>query len=177
MSEVIGRGVIEVSADASKMNAAIGEARRSIASLGETSKNASQSSARSIDKYVQSLQTQNDTLGKSAREIELYKLALRGASDDQLRAANTSLRLTEAYKDGEKIGNQLRTGFLALGAAAATGLIAATVAIDQLIKKAGNFQDIAEKTGDTAEAMASLAVAAGTAGTSMASVASLSIKL
>lgn len=177
MSEIIGRGVIEVSADASKMNAAIGEARRSIASLGESSKNASQSSARSIDKYVQSLQTQNATLGKTTRETELYKLALRGASDDQLKAANSALRLTEAYKDGERIGSQLRTGFIALGAAAATGLIAAAVAFDQLVKKAGDFQDIAEKTGDTAEAMASLALSAGTAGVSMDEVASLSIKL
>ena len=177
MAEVIGRGVIEVSADASKMNAAINEARKSIASLGAASNNASQSSARSIDRYVQSLQTQNATLGKSARETALYKLALRGASDEQLKAANTSLKLTEAFNKGDEAGRKIRTGLIAIGTAAAVGLIAAAVAFDQLVKKAGNFQDIAEKTGDTAENMASLAIAAGIAGASMDQVSSISQKL
>lgn len=177
MGEVIGRGVIEVSADASKMNAAIGEARKSIASLGDASKNASASSAKSIDRYVQSLQTQNATLGKSKRETELYKLALRGASDEQLNAANSALRLAEASKQGDEAGKKIRTGLIAIGTAAAVGLIAAAVAFDQLVKKAGDFQDLAEKTGDSAENIASLAVAAGTAGTSMDQVSSISQKL
>ncbi|HQS59726.1 MAG: hypothetical protein B7Y56_03010 [Gallionellales bacterium 35-53-114] len=177
MSEVIGRGIIEVSADASKMNAAINDARKSIASLGEASKNASASSAKSIDRYVQSLQTQSKVIGKSTREQELYKLALRGASDDQLRAASSALRLTDAYKQGEELGRQLKTGLIALSAAAVAGALATAVAFDQMIKKTGNFQDLAEKMGDTAVNVASLALAAGSAGFSLENVAALSQKL
>lgn len=177
MSDVIGRGVIEVSADSSKLNAAIAEARRSINSLGEANKAASDKSAASIDRYIKRLEVQQKTAGMSARETELYKLALRGASDEQLRAANSALRLTEAYQKGADIGDRIKTGMLVLGAAAATGLVATIAAFDSLVKKAGDFQDMAEKTGDTAGNFASMAVAAGTAGVQMNDVAAASIKL
>lgn len=177
MSDVIGRGVIEVSADSSKLNASIAEARRSIATLGEASKSAGDKSSASIDRYVKRLETQQKTIGMSSRETELYKLALRGASDEQLRAANATLRLSEAHQRGVEIGETLRTGFIRLGLAAGTGLIAAAVAFDQLVKKAGDFQDIGEKIGDSAENVASLAVAAGTAGVELDSIATFSIKL
>lgn len=177
MSDVIGRGIIEVSGDSSKLNAAISDARRSIASLGEANKQASDKASASIDRYIKKLETQQKTSGMSTREAELYKLALRGASDEQLRAANSMLRLTEAHQRGTAIGAQLRTGFIAIGAAAATALAGGIVAFDQLIKKAGDFQDMGEKTGDSAENIASLAVAAGTAGTQMESVVAASIKL
>ena len=71
----------------------------------------------------------------------------------------------------------MRQGMLAIGAAAATGLIAAAVAFDRLVKSAGDFQDLAEKTGDTAENIASLSVAAATAGTQMDTIVSASNKL
>jgi hypothetical protein len=102
---------------------------------------------------------------------------VRGASDEQLRAANTSLKLSDAYQRGEVIGQRIRTTFLAIGAAAATGLIAAAAAFDSLVKKAANFQDLAEKTGDTAQNIASLAVAAEGAGVSIDAVAAFSTRL
>lgn len=177
MSDVIGRGVIEVSADSRQLNAAINDARRSIASLGEANKAASDKASASIDRYIKRLEVQQKTAGMSARETELYKLALRGASDEQLRAANSALRLTEAHQRGAELGDRLRTGLLALGAAAATSLVATAVTFDRLIKKAGDFKDVAEKTGDSAEGFASLALAAGTAGTEMESVSAFSIRL
>lgn len=177
MSDVIGRGIIEVSGDASKLNAAIADARRSIASLGESSKQANEKASASIDRYIKKLETQQKTSNMTTREAELYKLALRGASDEQLKAANSILRLNEANQRGVEIGSRLRAGFLAVGAAAATALAGGMVAFDRLIKQAGDFQDMAEKTGDTAENFASLAVAAGTAGVQMESVVGASVKL
>lgn len=184
MSDVIGRGVIEVSADSRQLNAAINDARRSIASLGEANKAASDKASASIDRYIRRLEVQHKTAGMSARETELYKLALRGASDEQLRAANAALRLTEAHQRNAEaqqryadIGDRIRTGMLALGTAAAAGLVATAVTFDRLIKKAGDFQDVAEKTGDSAEGFASLALAAGTAGTELESVSAFSIRL
>lgn len=171
MSEVIGRGVIEVSADASKMNAAIGEARKSIASLGTASKSAAASSAKSIDKYVQSLQTQSKTIGKSEREQQLYKLALRGASDEQLRAANSALRLTEAYKKGEAIGSRMHTGMIALSAAAtvaAGGMIALVVSS---INAADHLNDLSKSTGLGVEDLSGLALAASKSGSDLDGVA------
>jgi hypothetical protein len=62
MADVVGRGVIEVSADASKLKAGIDDAKRSIKSFGkDVSGSVGTASARasnSIDRYVRSLQTQ-----------------------------------------------------------------------------------------------------------------------
>jgi lambda family phage tail tape measure protein len=174
---VIGQGTIEVSADSSKLRAGIDDAKRSINSLGEASRDATGKAAKSIDNYIGRLEVTRKTLGMSTRETELYKLALRGASDAQLKAADTSLKLTEAYQKGERIGDRIKAGFLAIGTAVGVGLVAAAAAFDNLAKKAGDFQDMAEKTGDTAENIASLAVAAGTAGVQMDTVVTASAKL
>jgi lambda family phage tail tape measure protein len=102
---------------------------------------------------------------------------MRGASEAQIKAADSALRLTEAHKKSAANAEVLRAGFIAIGVAAGTGLIAAAAAFDHLAKKAGDFQDMAEKTGDTAENIASLAVAAGTAGVQMDAVVGASAKL
>jgi Lambda phage tail tape-measure protein (Tape_meas_lam_C) len=177
MSEVIGRGVIEVSADSSKMNAAIGEARKSIASLGEASKNASQSSARSIDKYVQSLQTHNATLGKSVRETELYKLALRGASDEQLRAANNALKLSAAYETGGRIGDYVKSKLrdLSVVALASAGGIAALVFSS--INAADKLNDLSKSTNLSVEDLSGLSLASQQSGSDLDAVADSISKL
>ncbi|MEO8022092.1 phage tail tape measure protein [Polaromonas sp.] len=173
----IGEGVIQLSADASKLKAGIADAKRSIKSLGTATTETNKNASASIDRYVKKLESQAAVLGKSTREAELYKLAIRGANKDQLAAADSALKMADAFAKGERIGGQVRAGFLAVGAAAATGFIAAAVAFDQLTKKAGDFQDMGEKIGDTGENIASLAVAAGTAGTSMDTVVSASQRL
>ena len=177
MTGTVGTAALEITASNTGLKTTVEESKRSIFSLGETSTTANAKSSASIDRYVKKLEGQNATLGMSARETERYKLTLRGASEEQLKAADSAIRLKEAYEKGERIGDRIRTGFLALGAAAATGLVAAYVAFDQLVKKAGDFQDMAEKTGDTAENIASLAVAAGTAGVEMDTVVGASEKL
>ena len=177
MSDVVGRGIIELVADARQLKAGIDDAKKSIRTLGEGQKDISKAASASIDQYIGRLQMQQRTLGKSAREVELYKLAMRGASNEQLAAANSALRLTEAYQKGVVIGDRLKSSFVAFGAIAATGLISAAVAFDQLTKKAGDFQDMAEKTGDSAENIASLAVAAKVGGIEMETVVSAANKL
>ena len=86
----------------------------------------------------------------------------------------------QARKLGESIGAGLRNaGTLAVASLATVGsaALAAGVAFDSLIKQAGDFQDLAEKTGGSAEGLASLAVAAGTAGVSMDAIGAASVKL
>jgi hypothetical protein len=168
---------LEIGADASGVEVAVGKAKRAINSLGVAVQDSSSKASKSIDRYVQSLQTQAATLGKTTRETELYKLAVRGASDAQLKAADTAIRMREQYERNEAAAQRLRAVFVGMGAAAATGLIAATVAFDRLVKSAGEFQDMSEKFGDSAENFASLAVAAGTAEVQMNAVGTASAQL
>jgi hypothetical protein len=79
-------------------------------------------------------------------------------------------RLKEMQRSAEQVG-------AAIGVAIVGGATAAVVAFDQLNKGAANFQDIAETVGDSAENVASLAVATATAGVDMQSLAAASIKL
>lgn len=86
----------------------------------------------------------------------------------------------QARKLGEAIGTNIRTGALAAGSALA-GISAAAVSLaagfNSILEGAAKFQDFADEIGDSAENIASLAVAAGTAGVSMESVAGASIRL
>jgi lambda family phage tail tape measure protein len=181
MSDVIGRGVIEVSADSSKLNAAIGEARTRLKALGDAGKDSAAKASSSIDRYIKGLQTQNATLGKSKREVELYKLALKGASDAQLRAANAALKTSEAFAAGQ--ARMAKFSALAKGAGAALVGLAGIAggfsisAVLGLAKAAGDFQDLSEKTGTSAEALASLAVSAAVGGVSMDEVGDSIVKL
>lgn len=188
MSDVVGRGVIEISADASKLKAGIDDAKRSINGMGEAAEKNGARSSKAIDNYVKSLQTQNATMGMSARETDKYRLSLRGATAAQLAAADAAHRVMEEQRAAAETSARNMEGNLQLAskvgtvigaaiAAVGTGAIAAYVAFDQLVKKAGDFQDLAEKTGDTAGNIASLAVAAATAGLQMDAVGGLAIKL
>lgn len=195
MSETIGRGVIEVVADSSKLKAGIDEAKRSINGMGDAAEKAGARSSKAIDKYIKSLELQSRTQGLSAREADRYSLIMRNASAAQLAAVDAIHRRTEALQraqeaeraaadatarrlaDGQALTARIGTVMTAAVAALATGAIAAYVAFDQLVKKAGDFQDLSEKTGDSAENIASLAVAAATAGIEMDAVGGLAIKL
>jgi len=101
-----------------------------------------------------------------------------------LNAAEFAAGLTkseyEARQFAKNFSNQVAIGVAkaeiamqALGRAAQTALNA----IPDLIKQAGNFQDLAEKTGASAEAIASFAVAAKVAGSSAEDIAGAMQKL
>jgi len=91
------------------------------------------------------------------------------------RAADKSAKKIEAsvkaigvagYAVGEALGQYLKQG---------VDLVAS--AFPALIEQAAQFQDIAEKTGGSAEGLASFAVAAGVAGTDINTIAAASVKL
>lgn len=155
---------IDITADASGVKTGIAEAKKSINSLGVAVVGENTKSSKSIDNYVKKLQQQQKTMGMSSREAEVYKLGLRGASDAQLKAADSSLKLSESYK-------KTSAGIKAFAVIAVTATIAAAAAFDQIIKKAGAFQGMAEKTGETAENIASLSVAASIKGLDINTVA------
>ena len=86
----------------------------------------------------------------------------------------------QARKFGETLGGGIKSAAgLAAGALAAVGLSAAgaVAGFQALINGVGDFQDLAEKTGASAEGLASFGVAAGTAGTTVAAIAEASNKL
>lgn len=84
-------------------------------------------------------------------------------------------------KRAEKALKDFHASAARMGAVVGASVAAATVAtvtlFDQLVKGASEYQDLAEMTGTSAEALASYAVAAGTAGVSMDSVAGAMNKL
>lgn len=168
---------LRMEADASGVEAGIDKAKRSINSLGAAVVDSNSRASRSIDKYVRDLQTQHAVLGKSAREAELYKLAIRGASEEQLKAAETAIKMAEGYKLGGRIVDGLKTGLKTIAAASIAGLAAAFVAFDQLTKKAGEFQDQSERIGDSASAIASYAVALAITGKTTDDLANFTVKL
>ncbi|WP_313240355.1 tape measure protein [Stutzerimonas kunmingensis] len=51
-----------------------------------------------IDRQIQALRLQADTLGMTADQVELYKLASEGASDIQLQKAAAALEAVSAYE-------------------------------------------------------------------------------
>jgi lambda family phage tail tape measure protein len=177
MADTIGRGVIELVADATKVRAGVEEAKKSIRTLADGQRDVGKRASKSIDEYIGKLNLQNSAIGKSAREVELLKLAYRGASQEQIKAADAALRFRENQERTAQSVQSLRSGFIAFGAIATASLLAAAVAFDRLTKSAANFQDLAEKVGDTGENIASLAVAASVGGVGMDAVAAASVRL
>lgn len=178
--ERVGAAAIELRGDSSKLRAAVRDAKRDLTEFGNTSKTVSKSASDSIDRYVQRLQVQSKVLGKSTREQELYRLAVRGASVEQLRAADHALKMAEAYGRGERIGRALTRSAYEIGrsiAVVSTTLVAGVVALDRYISKAGSFQDAAEKLGDSAENVASLARAANASGLGMDRLVQAAVRL
>jgi lambda family phage tail tape measure protein len=168
---------LKIGADASGVEAGIGKAKKAINSLGATVADSNSKASKSIDKYVKTLQDQQRMMGKSSREIELYKLAMKGASDQQLKAADSAIKMRESMERSERISSRIRGGFIAFGAAAVAAAGAAYLAFDRLIKQVADFQTMAEKIGDSASSIASFATAAAVSGVSMDSITAASVKL
>jgi lambda family phage tail tape measure protein len=177
MSDVIGRGTIEVAGDTTKLRASMEEGKRSIKSLGDTSVQAGSKASASIDRFIVKLGQQNAMLGMTTREMELYKLSMRGASELQLKAADNILKMNDAYAKGAEIGNRIRTGFIAIAAASVTLGVAAVYATGRIIEQVASYQDLSEKIGDTATNVASLKLASDISGVAMDTIAAASIKL
>lgn len=123
MSTVVGQGIIEVSADSTKLEAGIAEAKRSVRSLGDANQSAAARSAAAIDTYIKRLEASASSIGKTTRELKLQELAQRGATAEQLRSADAALSTIEAYKKQQA---EARKAAAAATAAAAASAAAAT---------------------------------------------------
>lgn len=168
---------IELAADASGVEAGVSKAKRSINSLGVATASANSSAAKSIDRYIKKLEQQQKMAGMSAREMELYKLAMRGASDEQLKAAESAIKLREAYEKGEASGDRLRSGFISIAAASVAVASGMLVATNSIIEQIANYQGLSEKIGDTASSIAALQSVSDLSGVSLDSVAEASVRL
>lgn len=137
-----------------------------------------------IDEQVKKLQMVSATAGMSARETKLYELSLQGASKAQLSAADSAIRMNESYERGIAIGQRLKSGIVATASAVA-GLAAASVLaaaggkvlVDKIADSIAKYQDLADKTGETASNIASLQAASDLSGVSLDTVASASVRL
>lgn len=152
---------------------ASGKTQKEMASLQKSAASASNS----IDRYVQSLQVQSATNGLSSRQTKLFELAVQGASKAQLQAADSALRMNEAYEKGLVIGDRLRTGFVAIAAAAGVVAVGAALAANKIVEQIAAYQGLSEKIGDSAESIASLKTASDLSGVSMDAVGAASVRL
>lgn len=168
---------IDITANASGVEAGVTKAKRSIKELGDSAEQASTRSSRSIDRYIQRLEVQNATLGKSTRQAELYKLAARGASEEQLKSANATLRLTEAYQRGQVIGDRIKAGFVAAAAVATVATVALGGFIIKSIDAADHLNDLSKTTGISVENLSGLSLASKQSGTDLDGVAKAISKL
>ncbi len=154
----------------------IAAAQAGIAKGGLDSAEIKRASA-AIDDQVKKLQLSATTNGMSARETKLYELALQGASKAQLQAADSAIRMNEGYQRGIEIGQRIRTGLIATAAAAGALAGAAYVATNRIAESIAKYQDLADKTGETASNIASLQTASDLSGVSLDMVAQASIRL
>jgi hypothetical protein len=105
---------------------------------------------------------------------DIAQLGVEIKTADVTRARRELDGLTASGRAAEGMAGALASGFrtTALGAAAVVAAAAgAAFAVDRLIKSVGNYQDIAERTGGSAEGWASIRTAADVAGVSIDSVA------
>lgn len=141
-------------------------------------------SASSIDKYVQNLQKVAATNGLSTREAKLYDLALQGATKAQLQAADAAIKLDEGYKRGFATGQKIREGMIStakaavtLGAALGAAAVGGAILFNKVNEGIAKWQELSEKTGETAENISSLQTASDVSGVSLDTVAAASIRL
>lgn len=132
MTDVIGRGVIEVVADATELKAGINDAKTSLQSLKDAAKDAGESLTssstgylRSLEKQAAALERQAATFGKSKSEIASYNAAQQGVSATaagmvaRMQAAEVSIKAQSAAAKAASIA---AAGFGSAQAAAGAGL-------------------------------------------------------
>jgi len=171
VADIVGSAVIEVTADARKLRAGIDEAKRAIRTLPEGQKDITAGASRSIDNYIGKLQAQNLLLGKSGREAELFKLALRGASIEQINAANAALLVKERYEKVAVAAAAVRTGLFLIAGAAATAAAAFAAAANRNIDFVDHLRDLSKSTSISVEDLAGLSLLARQSGTDIDTLA------
>jgi lambda family phage tail tape measure protein len=182
MTEIVGRGVIQVSADNTQLKAGIEDAKRSVRSLGgdigKSVAAGSKSAQRSIEQYVKRVEFSSRTLGKSFRETKLLELAERGATAAQLARADAALKTADAFKKQQK-ETTLAAGATSLLIRTMAPLITAGAFVN-LIQGANNallaIKDLSEATGATIPNVSALENIGRRTGTTFESVGGILVK-
>lgn len=154
----IGALVVRLGLDAAEYISGLTKAELVAAKFAENQKR----NSAAIDKQVKALQQQAAVVGKSAREVKLLELAQKGASSEQLRAANAALKTVEAHNMAAESGRKL--GIAAAAAAAGVALL-----VTKSINSADNLNDLAKSQAVAATTLGGIGFAAEQAGGSLES--------
>lgn len=149
MANVIGSLKVLLGLDAAEYTAGLSKADAQAAKFADKQRR----NAAGIDKTIASLQRQADQLGKTTREIKLMELAQRGATQEQLRAADAALRTSERYHEMQAAAGLAKVAATALGVAAAAGLVSI---LDSQTKALDAFNDLSDATGASVENISAL---------------------
>lgn len=167
MADSVGSAKLAISADTSGVEAGVGKARRSLATLGQSSDRASaqmvagsKRASQAIDQQVARLQLSAATMGKTASQARLFELAQRGATREQLQAASAALRSVDAFKQQEAAAARTAQAAQLAGRLVATAFVAAAAGAVLLARNSinalDNFNDLADATGASIEGISAL---------------------
>lgn len=148
---------------------------------GASIRNEIERSTKSLEQFgktaSEKLELKIQAKGLDAAQFEPYLNELRKVEKAQADAAKSSGAMNDAYGRGVVIGDSIKTAMVGIAVASVAAGAAFYALFDKFSKMAGDFQDMAEKTGDTSANLASLAVAAAVGGTSMEAFVGAASKL
>lgn len=128
----------------------------------------------SIDQQISAFKRQGVEFGKTKREAELYGIALQGASREQLKAADSALKVIERQERMASVAKTLRTVFLTLGAATASAL---TLKLTGNINFLDQINKLSKSTGIARTDLVGLSLVAEQTGTNIDGLASAISKM
>jgi lambda family phage tail tape measure protein len=144
--------------------------RKQSEDLAKTAESQRKAAAKSagIDVDIANLRQQNAVLGKSAREAELFRLSMLGASAAQLKAADSALKFAESQQRIDAVLSRVKIGLLAFGAAAASAL---AFRVSGNIDFLDQINKLSKSTGLASEDLVGLNLVAQQTGTNIDSLA------
>lgn len=160
MSNVVGSLRVLLGLDAAEFVSGVSKAEAASAKLTEQQKR----NAAGIDKQIAAMKRANETLGMSANQATLFRLAQRGATDEQLASAKAALGQAEAFETLSKAGAIIGAAVISAG----VGLVAM---VKSSIDAADHLNDLSKKTGIAVETLGGIGYAAEQAGGDLNSVA------
>jgi|GEM_PF-858649 len=180
--------------DLEKLAAAGEKAEKSIDGLGAAGKKtgagineagkATKEAGRSIDEYVKKVDGAGKATASTAKSAKELGSALQGTAKAQDNAADSAERLGRAYDRSYSVGEKLRSGFIStaksalqLGVALTAAGVGGAVLFNEVAESIAAYQDLADKTGETASNIASLQAASDLSGVSLDTVANASVRL
>lgn len=136
-------------------------------SSSDKARSATEKLIEKINIQVKAIEEQAKTFGMSASQAAVYKLAIDGATDSQIKQASAAMKSVESLKQarelGESIGNAIKFASVALAGFALAGVYA----FEKLIGNVAKYRDLAEQTGGDPAGLASLRTAADVGGVSV----------